>query len=621
MPLSFRFALLLMMLTLSAPAAAESRLPVTVAERLQVCVEVEDRDPAHSVALAESVLAEGARLTLRERAEALGCRGWALASQGQRDAGRRDAHALQALLPQLDADAERVRLARRVGVILHGTGDRIGSVEMYAQAVTEAEALGLEAERIPLLINLGVLHSEFEEHERARVNYEQALAMMDRLGDHQHEAPVRYNLGLNLAGQSRHAEAAVQFERVLELMRGTGAPPMREIAVVIALASAIHKTGEGERARQLIEQVRGMNVPITDPGMHLTLALIESSQLAEAGELSAALALLDGFDVGQMLHLQQISLLRQRSDLLQGLGRHEEANALLRQITELREAFLRSQNHERMAALESHLRDREQRFEMERLQAESEQQALALKRSARRWWQSLAGGTLLLLAAGALLLWQRRMNRRLDRASRTDPLTGLSNRRDMAERLRELSLAPVASAAVHLIDIDLFKRINDRFGHNVGDEVLVRIAGRLQEVVGEGAVVARWGGEEFLVVSGHSDAAGAQRLAERLRGGLARPMATSVGELEIHISVGYASLPLPQGPGSETWQHSLQLADAALYLAKSNGRDAWVGFWVDKPVPEWPAERLGSESRLARALGLLESTSSRPLRESLAAVG
>ncbi len=595
--------------------------PVTVSERLAACVAAEDNEPAHAIALADSVLAEGVALSSLQRAEALGCRAWSNVTLGASESARRDAHSLRSLVQQLPRDAERVRLTRRAGGILHRAGDRVGAVDLYAQAVSEAEAQGLEAERIPLLVNLGVLHSEFEEHERARVNYEQALSLMDRLGDHRHEAPVRYNLGLNLAGQRRFAEAVPQLQRTLELVRSTGVGgPMQEMSVSIALANALQQTGAAQEARQLIDRVRAMDLPVRDLGTRMQLASIEASQLADAGDPAAALALLAPFDASELGHIQHWSVLRQRVSLLEQLGRFKEAAEVQRSINEIRETYLRSQNHERLAALETHLRDREQRLELERLQVAAQEQELRLAANARTQLALAVGAGLLLTLGIAVLIWQRRMNRRLDRAARTDPLTGLANRRDMAERLRAVSLAN-ARAALLLIDIDLFKRINDQHGHDVGDDVLVAFARRLQTIAGESTTVARWGGEEFLLLVEQATRDSASELAERLRLELAAPIEAGTGRVQAHVSIGYANLPLAGARGAEAWQYSLQMADSALYLAKAAGRDAWVGYWLDRPILDWPVEKLSRDPRLARSLGLLVASSSRPLREPLTAVG
>src|SRR5690606_35650138 len=133
------------------------------------------------------------------------------------------------------------------------------------------------------------------------------------------------------------------------------------------------------------------------------------------------------------------------------LGRHARANEVLRQVIDLRETYLRHQNHERLAALDAHMRDREQRLELERLQAGADAQALQARARERLQWIAAIVVGLLLSLAGGLLLWQRRMIRLLYLASHTDPLTGLANRREMAGHLRAAAVEAQGMAAVLLI--------------------------------------------------------------------------------------------------------------------------------------------------------------------------
>lgn len=610
-------------LLLAAPlvAAETTRLPLTVAERISACAEVEDSDPARAVALADSVLDEPISASPLQRADALGCRGWAMTRVDRRDDAKRDAHALHAIAAALSTGAERVRLLRRSGGILHRAGDRVGAVDFYSQALKDAEAQGLEAERIPLLVNLGVMQSEFEEHERARVNYEQALALMQRTGDFRYEAPVQFNLALNLRGQERDAEAIPHLRRALELMQQSGmGGPRQLVSAKLALAESLLVTGSVDASTQLVAEVRAGDASAFDDDVLMQLAMLEAARLAESGDAQAALEALDRIDTARLTDIPLWGLLKRRADLLERLGRHAEAVATLRRITALREATLRSQNHERLAALDSHLRDREQRAELERLHAAGAEQDRQMLANQRLQWAGLSIAALLLLIGSAMLIWQRRMNRRLYMASQTDPLTGLANRRAAAERLRALS-SESTSTALLLIDIDHFKQVNDDLGHDIGDEVLICVARRLRERAGEGSLVARWGGEEFLVVVPHSSAEAAAALAELLRREFARPIDTHNGSVVAHASIGIANLPLPgAGARPEHWHASLQLADAALYLAKRSGRDAWACYWIEHAISDWPVERLGRESSLARSLGVITPTSSRPLREPVATV-
>ncbi len=594
-------------------------LPDTIDERNATCVKTEDADPKRAVALAESVLEEGPTLTTMQRAEALGCRGWSQAVLGRHDGARRDGYALAELVSRFSADADRVRLTRRAGSILHRSDDRVGALDLYADAVTDAETQGLEAERIPLLVNLGVLHWEFEEHQSAQISYERALALMERLGDHRYEASVRYNLGLNLIGQERFADAVPHLRRALALVRESGmGGAMQELSATILLASALQGAGDTTEVQALVDRANAIDVAVRDPYIELQLTLVELTQLANAGDQVGALAMLDAVEVGELQEIQRWQILSRRAELLERLGRYQQATAVLRKIDTLREDHLRHQNRERLAALDARMRDREQRLELMRLQANADELERRAQARERLSWASAVVAVLVLLFGFAVLLWQRRMNKRLYLASHTDPLTGLANRREMRRRLGKLSLDPHQQNAVMLIDIDLFKCINDEHGHDVGDQVLVVYGQRLRETAKAGVGVARWGGEEFLVTIPNCNAEQVAASAQSLLVRLAQPISTAAGTLQVGASLGYANLPLPGQPNPESWHYSLQLADNALYLAKRSGRDAWAGYWIDAQIPEWPPERLGGECELARSLKLITLRSSGSLRDAMA---
>jgi diguanylate cyclase (GGDEF)-like protein len=128
-------------------------------------------------------------------------------------------------------------------------------------------------------------------------------------------------------------------------------------------------------------------------------------------------------------------------------------------------------------------------------------------------------------------------------------------------------------AGVLLIDLDHFKRVNDGFGHAVGDAVLVDFAGVLQREVRRECLCARYGGEEFLVLLGEATSTALAGLAERLVvDARARRVALEgLAPIRYTISIGVALA----GPG-EPVESVIQRADRALYEAKDNGRDRWV---------------------------------------------
>ncbi len=157
-------------------------------------------------------------------------------------------------------------------------------------------------------------------------------------------------------------------------------------------------------------------------------------------------------------------------------------------------------------------------------------------------------------------------------AARTDELTGLSNRRDMQNHLATEYSRHQRSGhnfSIALIDLDLFKKINDQHGHDVGDEVLRKFAELMQTVIRQTDVAARWGGEEFLILLPDTSLLQALTLAERLRSEVSRqPFRLRKQELAVSISVGVCSIAKVR-----SLDDLLKQADLNLYRAKESGRN------------------------------------------------
>ncbi|MDV2114837.1 sensor domain-containing diguanylate cyclase [Alcaligenes faecalis] len=156
--------------------------------------------------------------------------------------------------------------------------------------------------------------------------------------------------------------------------------------------------------------------------------------------------------------------------------------------------------------------------------------------------------------------------RKLYQQGATDPLTGTMNRRGLDAALEEMTEAE-QSVAVVMIDIDHFKTVNDRFGHAAGDEVLKAIAELIMAQVRREDVVARLGGEEFVLVLPEVGLDAAGEFAERLRLAVANTAFEAVES--VTVSLGVACYP---AHGNDLYE-TLALADAALYRAKADGRN------------------------------------------------
>jgi len=162
------------------------------------------------------------------------------------------------------------------------------------------------------------------------------------------------------------------------------------------------------------------------------------------------------------------------------------------------------------------------------------------------------------------------MSKELQKAelmAKKDPMTGLGNRRRLTEFVDGLERATANCFLV--IDIDLFKNINDTYGHDVGDEVLNKLSEILEECVRGSDLVVRMGGEEFCVVLPATPEEEGKILAEKIRKSIEiHPFATSAGKVDVSVSVGFAGL-----KKNESVNESIKRADKALYKAKNNGRN------------------------------------------------
>jgi diguanylate cyclase (GGDEF)-like protein len=203
------------------------------------------------------------------------------------------------------------------------------------------------------------------------------------------------------------------------------------------------------------------------------------------------------------------------------------------------------------------------------------------------------------LMAFLLFIQHRRLNLELQRtndvlqeASLTDPLTGLRNRRyfsatidaDVSQALRAHSDSHdphTRDLVFYLIDADNFKEVNDRYGHDVGDKVLVEMARRLSSSIRDSDVLVRWGGEEFLIVSRYTDRRDAELLAERVLSAVAdTPCSLGGSGAEIYrtCSLGWAAFPwFPDNPRAVSYEEVLTLADRGLHQAKQQGKNRAVG--------------------------------------------
>jgi len=162
-----------------------------------------------------------------------------------------------------------------------------------------------------------------------------------------------------------------------------------------------------------------------------------------------------------------------------------------------------------------------------------------------------------------------------EEVSHVDELTCLPNRRQVIKQLQNEVIRAErykTLLSISMIDIDNFKKINDSYGHTVGDQVLFQLANILQDSIRDPDTVGRYGGEEFLVVLPNTRLGAAAEQAARLVKRV-REAEVNIGEI-IHLTISIGSA--EYNHGQENWQKFLSRADLALYDAKNAGRNRWA---------------------------------------------
>ncbi|ASG64934.1 hypothetical protein CEW91_01620 [Idiomarina piscisalsi] len=271
-----------------------------------------------------------------------------------------------------------------------------------------------------------------------------------------------------------------------------------------------------------------------------------------------------------------------------------QAEALKQQMTLSKELYQNDQQ-KNLANLQQlyESKDKEQQIELLERQNELKEQLLEINQQRNMIWL-LLGIVAVFAAVFVFIMYRkaRKANLRLKAAntmladqSLKDPLTGLWNRRalqkEMDERKKhgERRDAAIQSDGLILLDLDFFKRINDKYGHAAGDAVLAEVSRRLQMVCRDSDKLIRWGGEEFLFLVRNIDDENLKEMSERILNELAKkPIRFEGHEISVTTTIGFIRLPFSGVSENQMdWEKVLQVADMALYMGKAHGRNRACG--------------------------------------------
>ncbi|MFI1988943.1 diguanylate cyclase [Actinoplanes sp. NPDC020271] len=429
------------------------------------------------------------------------------------------------------------------------------ALEVLARARDIAQALGNRDLLYWVHNRTGVVHGSMGDHELSNVYLSQALTMatgmddearfciLNNIGDNAtYEVPRLRRLGETDRAEQMLGNALIWVAEALRLARSAG-NPFRESLSLDNYGVLLGLAGDLDAAAGHLEQSRVIAV---DAGYWS----LESSALQHQARLRLLRGECDAAVDGLLLALDRarqagekpmvMEILRELSEAYEQIGDFREALRCYRGFHDLEREL-----HNQVAAAKARMAAHYFELDNARLEAENARLEAELHRTSN------------MELAAANAVWQRQATE--------DALTGLPNRRSVDERLPVLA-AGAAPLAVAVADVDLFKQVNDRFGHPVGDEVLRRIAAIFLDGVRDTDMVARLGGEEFLVALSGSGLGDARAACDLLRARVAAYPWEQVAEgLSVTISFGIA-----EATGADL---GMGLADQRLYEAKRAGRN------------------------------------------------
>ena len=555
--------------------------------------------------------------------------------------------------------AGRAGAINTLGVIAQRRGEFLDAVERFAESLALYRQLGKPAEIANVLNNLGFVFSTgLADYDRALAYHLEALKIREGLGDKGALALSLNNLGIVYDRTGDTDRALDYFRQALELRRNSGA--RNRIASTLSNISDVYaERGEYVQALDYQQQVLALRREVGDTSgeagslRSLGDIQVETGDYAAARRnLEAALRIADrtgdkGTAARALLTLSRVS--REQGRGLEAQAAAARALAIAEETSgrELRRRALQElaagqeqagdyaaalgsfklfkQENDRIFDLEKakRLELLERRYQTEKhdreiVELRQEEAARALEAAQQRVQRNFVAGSAVLCAVVGFGLYRRRVEsaRISELLSVTDALTGLKNRRYVLQTIgpetaavqRRLRSAPAggrpddADLIFLMIDIDKFKSVNDGHGHKAGDAILVQVAEVLNESCRASDVVARWGGDEFLVVSRFTDRRRGSSLAERIRSAVEQRVfdAGDGHTLRCACSVGVAAYPFSLAHvDALTWEQVAGLADQAMYLAKRAGANAWISVSATETATAEELSRQPEES-LAR---------------------
>jgi len=456
---------------------------------------------------------------------------------------------------------------RAISFIHDSLGDFARAFDHQLRALEIDERIGNTANRAATLRTIGLVCSKTGDHAAGLEFYRQSLALCTHERDALERGKTLNNVGINLKNLGQFQEALEALSEARQLFETLGLP-MLQAATLNNLGLVHEKLGDPAAAERTLRDALLLSESIDYPQgiahAHLALGRLSNAQSRndEARErLHAALDICERHNIKLTWYESHEAL----AGYYERIGDPAKALHHFRRFHELEHEVQTESASNKLRAFAV-----QYQVAAAKREADLQRERQAVLTSANQDLDALNVSLIEANLEKTILLDQ------LERQTFEDALTGLANRRRLDQRLVDefaLALRHGRPLAVAIADLDHFKMVNDRFSHAVGDAVLRSIATLLASQVRHTDLVARFGGEEFVLVLVQSDADAARRVCEKLRQAVERhPWEVIHPELTLTVSIGVcADTTLP---GHE---RMLAMADRNLYVAKAGGRNRVVG--------------------------------------------
>ena len=541
-----------------------------------------DTPPAAHQAVAIGLAAADKAGNIDLRAKLRACRATALIVEGKNVDAEREYGVAVALARQAGDRALEAETVESLGYLQYTRGALADALVNLQNAYRLSAQLGDEKGRLEALSNIANVYADVHvaQYDRAIEYYRQLLGDYEKHGQPSDVADTLFNIGSTFETKGDFAAAELHFRRALAMFQKLQRPS--DVAYTKrALGLALMKQGRASEALPLLDEAVAFYEKAHDAEGTASAKQYLGMVYRRLGRFREALTELDAarryFEQEKNVRFleknaEEVALAyAQLGDWRNAYEAEARHTAIAQTLAAMRNDELSSRLR---VAFDSEKKDRENRA----LARENGLRAVALREAERSRKLQIAVSALiaLLAAAMAILFWRQVVNTRRMRAmAMTDELTRLPNRRHI------LALADIAfdaakregrAAAVIVLDIDRFKRINDTFGHAAGDAVLRSVAYTCRAELRATDQIGRIGGEEFLVVLHSATAEHANEIAERLRLGVERLDLSSIApNLHITISLGVCVT------SDYNTSAAIATADAMLYRAKENrNRVEWA---------------------------------------------